>query len=101
MDLRDLTSLDSLLSPTKNANDTSTNTPSPLNSALPTLFIAECVFVYMPSSASASLVKWFADTFLCSAGIVYEMFGLEDPFGRVLKDNLKVGCWLTTTGTVF
>lgn len=70
------------------ANSTDPSSP-PLNPNLPTLFIAECVFVYMAPSASAAIVRWFAETFNRSAGIVYEMFGLEDSFGRVLKDNLK------------
>lgn len=54
----------------------------------------------MPPPASASLVQWFADTFPRAAGIVYEMFGLGDPFGRVLKDNLKVSADLICIHTM-
>ncbi|CAE6491056.1 unnamed protein product [Rhizoctonia solani] len=62
---------------------------APLDPSLPTLFIAECVFVYMPPSASGAILQWFSNTFGRAAGIVYEMFGLQDSFGKVLKDNLK------------
>ncbi|CEL52565.1 Leucine carboxyl methyltransferase 1 OS=Cryptococcus neoformans var, neoformans serotype D (strain B-3501A) GN=PPM1 PE=3 SV=1 [Rhizoctonia solani AG-1 IB] len=61
----------------------------PLDPSLPTLFIAECVFVYMPPNASGAIIQWFSNTFKRTAGIVYEMFGLQDSFGKVLKDNLK------------
>jgi [phosphatase 2A protein]-leucine-carboxy methyltransferase len=44
----------------------------------------------MPPSASAAIVRWFADTFDRAAGVSYEMFGLQDSFGKVLKENLKV-----------
>ncbi|QRW25276.1 leucine carboxyl methyltransferase [Rhizoctonia solani] len=62
---------------------------STFEKGLPTLFIAECVFVYMPPSASGAILQWFSNTFGRAAGIVYEMFGLQDSFGKVLKDNLK------------
>ncbi|KAG8717008.1 carboxy methyl transferase for protein phosphatase 2A [Ceratobasidium sp. 395] len=68
---------------------TDPSSPPPLSPDLPTLFIAECVFVYMTPSASSTIVRWFADTFSRTAGIVYEMFGLQDSFGKVLKENLK------------
>ncbi len=55
----------------------------------------------MTPEASAQLVQWFVDYFSYEdstssraprvlGGIVYEMFGLNDPFGRVMVNNLKV-----------
>ncbi|KAJ8696982.1 carboxy methyl transferase for protein phosphatase 2A [Pleurotus ostreatus] len=54
----------------------------------------------MTPEASAQLVQWFVDYFSSTdnntnrkprvlGGIVYEMFGLNDPFGRVMVNNLK------------
>ncbi|CAE6351641.1 unnamed protein product [Rhizoctonia solani] len=83
LDLRDgVPALASLVSASSTAD-------APLDPSLPTLFIAECVFVYMPPSASDAILQWFSNTFGRTAGIVYEMFGLQDAFGKVLKDNLK------------
>ncbi|KAF8584278.1 S-adenosyl-L-methionine-dependent methyltransferase [Ramaria rubella] len=64
--------------------------PSLLDPSLPTLVLAECVLVYMDQSQSNALVKWFADTFNVVGAIVYEMFGLNDNFGRVMKENLRI-----------
>ncbi|CAE6388925.1 unnamed protein product [Rhizoctonia solani] len=83
LDLREgVSALEPLISsPSSNA---------PLDPGLPTLFIAECVFVYMPPSASDAIIQWFSNAFERTAGVTYEMFGLQDSFGKVLKDNLKV-----------
>jgi [phosphatase 2A protein]-leucine-carboxy methyltransferase len=57
---------------------------------LPTLFISECVFAYMPPSASESIIQWFSDSFDIAGGVLYEMFGLEDSFGQIMRRNLMV-----------
>jgi [phosphatase 2A protein]-leucine-carboxy methyltransferase len=59
-----------------------------LDPTIPTLFLAECLFCYMPPSASASVIDWFGSVFSRPAGpggpegggcmgVVYEMCGLE------------------------
>ena len=65
---------------------------SVLNPTLPTLVLCECVLVYMTVSQSSDLIQWFGDNFSATSlgFIIYEMFGLNDPFGNVMKNNLKV-----------
>lgn len=66
-----------------------------LDPSLPTLLLFECVLAYMTPSASSRLLDWFVKFIQRSPNgvlgcIVYEMFGLGDPFGRVMVNNLKV-----------
>jgi [phosphatase 2A protein]-leucine-carboxy methyltransferase len=61
-----------------------------LSPDLPTLFIAECVFPYMSLEQTDRVLKWFSDNFKILGGVVYEMFGLTDKFGMVMRENLKV-----------
>ena len=65
-----------------------------LSRALPTLLLFECVLVYMEPAASDAILRWFVEYFSETrapvGGIVYEMFGLGDAFGKVMVDNLKV-----------
>ncbi|RPD71897.1 leucine carboxyl methyltransferase [Lentinus tigrinus ALCF2SS1-7] len=64
-----------------------------LSPSLPTLLLFECVLVYMSPEASQNVLQWFTDYFTAGSGvlgcIIYEMFGLEDSFGRVMVNNLK------------
>jgi len=70
----------------------STSSPAVLDPNKPTLLIFECVLAYMTPLASQAIIQWFTDYFNGRAplgGIIYEMFGLGDSFGRVMLTNLK------------
>ncbi|KAI5119165.1 hypothetical protein M0805_008648 [Coniferiporia weirii] len=80
------------LPPASSLSPLLTSSSAALDGATPTLLIFECVLAYMQPSASSAIIAWFADYFRGSSplgAIVYEMFGLEDAFGRVMKANLK------------
>jgi hypothetical protein len=87
-------SLASLLSADHNNDD---GEPM-LSPTLPTLLLFECVLAYMNPAASNALMRWFIDYFSTApgggllGGVVYEMFKLNDAFGRVMLNNLKVRC---------
>lgn len=52
-----------------------------IDPSLPTLWIAECLLVYLDPRVSEGLVRWFEER--CDGwvgGIVYEMFGLRSVF---------------------
>ncbi|PPQ68029.1 hypothetical protein CVT25_014490 [Psilocybe cyanescens] len=68
--------------------------PAILDPSLPTLLLFECVLVYMAPESSSRLLDYFVKTFeKVHSGVlgcvVYEMFGLNDAFGRVMINNLK------------
>lgn len=66
-----------------------------LDPSLPTLLLFECVLAYIAPSASSHLLDWFIKFIQRSPTgvlgcVVYEMFGLNDSFGRVMINNLRV-----------
>jgi tRNA wybutosine-synthesizing protein 4 len=67
-----------------------------LNDSVPTLFLAECVLIYMSSKHSDAVLRWIAqDAVPCAftGVVVYEQTNPDDAFGRVMVDNLKLrGC---------
>jgi len=53
-----------------------------------TLFISECVLVYMRKEAADDIIKWSA-TFPRSIFILYEMILPHDRFGQTMIENLE------------
>ncbi|XP_066138317.1 leucine carboxyl methyltransferase 1 [Euwallacea fornicatus] len=61
----------------------------------PTLFIAECVLVYIESEWVNRLLQWISSTFAVGLFINYEMCNMNDTFGHVMLGNLRArGCTL-------
>jgi [phosphatase 2A protein]-leucine-carboxy methyltransferase len=62
---------------------------------LPTIFVSECVLVYMETKASAELLKWVSDNFRTSVFLHYEQVNMTDRFAQVMLNNLTLrGCRL-------
>lgn len=56
---------------------------------VPTLFLAECVFVYLDPTHTENLLKFIANKF-CNVMIVdYDAVNFNDRFGEVMKQNLR------------
>jgi O-methyltransferase involved in polyketide biosynthesis len=61
---------------------------SMLDRSLPTLFLSECVLVYLEPGDSNSLLRWVARTFSTAVAVTYEQIRPNDAFGRVMCENL-------------
>ena len=80
-----------------------------LSPSLPTLLLFECVLAYMRPEASNATLQWFTNYFTVSQEasrgvlgcIVYEMFSLEDAFGKVMVNNLKVSALSSSSNEQF
>lgn len=57
---------------------------------LPTLFLSECLFVYMEPKESDAILQWISGYMSHAVCLVYEPTELQDAFGKVLIENLKV-----------
>lgn len=57
---------------------------------LPTLFLSECVLVYLTPSQSSNLVRWAAETFHTAMFINYEQVNITDNFIWVQQKNIAV-----------
>lgn len=62
---------------------------------LPTIFVAECVLVYIETLNCNNLLKWLASNFTEAAFVNYEQVNMNDRFGDVMLNNLRArGCSL-------
>jgi tRNA wybutosine-synthesizing protein 4 len=62
---------------------------------VPTIFLSECVLVYMQASHGDAIIKWAASAVqnAPSAMVVYEQTNPSDRFGKVMVENLmQRGC---------
>lgn len=60
-----------------------------LNVHSPTLFLAECVLVYINVNESDTLLTWIAEHFKNCLFINYEQVNMGDQFGVIMTDNLR------------
>lgn len=61
--------------------------------SLPTLFLAECVLVYIESVHCSNLLKWLSSHFSSAYFVNYEQVNMNDRFGEVMLSNLRSrGC---------
>ena len=63
---------------------------------VPTLFIAECVFVYIDPAKVNTFLQWISSNFQSSVALInHEQLNIYDKFGQVMLDNLSQrGCSL-------
>ncbi|CAH8472464.1 unnamed protein product [Heterobilharzia americana] len=55
----------------------------------PTLFLAECVLVYMPPDTSYQLIKSLSESFPCASFLHYEQVNMSDQFGSIMIKNFR------------
>jgi len=60
-----------------------------LSRDIPTLFLSECVLIYINSNDSAQLLQWTSNFFTSSMFIIYEMILPHDGFGKMMVQNLS------------
>lgn len=59
----------------------------------PTLFLTECVLVYIENECVNRLLSWISSKFKAALFVNYEMCNINDTFGDVMLGNLKArGC---------
>lgn len=62
---------------------------SGLDLKLPTVFLAECVLVYMSCEESSALLSWITRNFAHAVLISYDPVNMGDKFAEVMVENLK------------
>lgn len=61
--------------------------------SVPTLFVSECVLIYMDAQYSREWISWSANYFTDVSYVLYEQILPDDAFGRVMMANIKArGC---------
>jgi O-methyltransferase involved in polyketide biosynthesis len=60
-----------------------------LDPSFPTLLLIECVFMYLPSQESKTLLEHLATRLKHATMVAYEPILGQDPFGRMMEQNLK------------
>ncbi|XP_052784460.1 leucine carboxyl methyltransferase 1-like [Mya arenaria] len=60
-----------------------------IDKTLPTIFIAECVLVYIEKDCTDALLKWTVDNFSTVFFVNYEQVNMGDKFGEVMMENLR------------
>ncbi|GMF32734.1 unnamed protein product [Phytophthora fragariaefolia] len=64
-----------------------------IDRSVPTLFVSECVLIYMEAKFSTQLVAWAASYFDDVSFALYEQILPDDAFGKVMMANIKArGC---------
>ncbi|EFA83732.1 leucine carboxyl methyltransferase [Heterostelium album PN500] len=59
----------------------------------PTMFLSECVIIYIPTEAGNSLINWTSNRFKESVFITYEQIKPYDEFGSMMIKNIEnKGC---------
>ncbi|KAG0244104.1 S-adenosyl-L-methionine-dependent methyltransferase [Mortierella sp. GBAus27b] len=59
------------------------------DTSLPTLFLSECVLIYIQPRDSDAIVEWVRNNMDASLFVVYEQINPTDPFGAMMLRNLK------------
>lgn len=59
------------------------------DASIPTLFLSECVMVYLEPGESLRILSALSKAFPSSAVFVYEQIRPDDAFGKVMTENLK------------
>lgn len=63
-------------------------TTAGLDKSIPTLFLSECVLIYMKDEHSSAVIRWAA-TFEKAVFVTYEQILPDDAFGRMMLKNLE------------
>ena len=59
-------------------------------SSLPTLFLSECVLIYIQPDAVNPTLQYLEETFTNNVIVVYEQIRPNDPFGSMMIRKLHV-----------